>query len=487
MTQRQERDSVISQQEGAFYRKFSPERQWRLVTGRIMQAIEDNPEVRQQLVAYIGQPLSEGMALDAIKKVGQVDASLADLPEIFERRLLNYLKLPQVPQGAFLDQPDVFNAGSSVDFETGKVQSGLAWEEKQLVFTRYKFARDIKMLALSAELAERPKELEFKAGEEVKTEHGCKIFLSPNAPKETAELLNPLNWKGRQQIKDRVYLVNTTAGEFILKERKTAFHKHVKERRHVAGNSSKEEFVAAKDLNARGRVDFQNISFEWEEPIAYVEFPDGYQFVVFKKDPEIDKSLEVVSKYGLAYNVGAIRAMSKKIIENKSSYNEEFLQVSEDVSKNKLRTPQAKKHRAGPLQRLNFAFRRKGHLTFEKFAETKAFHLYKKADVYRNFLEQALGYKNLDHDGMVYNIKVNSRSHRINIRVFCFDFEYMTRKNSAQNIDAKAIFKHLLEEYIDKQKAQNIQFDFTHAGRFMDRVEAAAYIALMERDLTAFK
>lgn len=189
-------------------------RQWVQLTGIIMREMHTNPATRDILKDYIKIPLSEGIVMELINKLGEVSP---DIEQAWKQsdKLEQFLSLPSVPEEVFVDNIEggtgqIRNAriledpkkmlmrlenevrsemgeyqedpeDSTADkikeeeltkrflqkIDDGEYKKAITCEEKALVIERYRMGRDLKLLMLGAELAEQD-ELETDQGDSIK-------------------------------------------------------------------------------------------------------------------------------------------------------------------------------------------------------------------------------------------------------------------------------------------------------------------------------
>lgn len=215
--------------------------QWALITEAVRRDLSNNPQVRKALIGFCAQPVSESLPGDFLTSLSNADPKVARINHRFQDILPTYLTLPPVPDE--LITPDVrYAAGlrtpedvieslgrifdknnplfeSSLDeyIKAGAFTNGITREERQMIIKRYKFARDVKILALGAEILEQG-ELISNQGGEINLPSGIRIGFDTNQVEQRKDLLNPHLWKKRRQIKDRVYEISVGGRRYILKE-----------------------------------------------------------------------------------------------------------------------------------------------------------------------------------------------------------------------------------------------------------------------------
>ena len=141
-----------------------------------------------------------------------------------------------------------------------------------MITKRYKYARDVKMLALGAEITEQESVAPNEDGE-ILLPSGIKLVIDVSKDTKRTDLLSPHLWERRRQLKDRVYEIDVNGRKYILKEKKTARHTDTKEGGHREGRLSSEEFETAQHFQENGTVSNGRLSVGWEQPVGYSSYP----------------------------------------------------------------------------------------------------------------------------------------------------------------------------------------------------------------------
>lgn len=449
---RARRDRVLENEAANKARDAEIDHQWLVVTESARRAIITSPEVRHSAVPFTTEPLSEALPQKAIRSLAGIDPRTARLAEAMGKTLGSVLGLSPVPDE--LLTPDLRHAPSlrrkadEVDSLTrwksdlsehyddllqetrNRVEKspGVTQAERDLVARRYRYARDIKMLGLMAELQEQPV-ASAEAKEGVIThelESGTKLVMTSEAFETSPSLLDPQKWESRHQLKDRVYVVMVDGKEYIMKERKTPRHTDVKKHGHKDGLTSQQEFEAAKEFSDLGTIRQGDVELRWEKPLGYVEFPDGYQFCLFE------------SELGLKSDTPR-HQLAREIMDAPEEYADEFEQTRErakqiyDERKDLLWGYEDRDAAANKPKRFTIPRAARRHrkayeakpkpdeLTFEEFAQLKANYLVDEA---RELLSQTMwdhDYTNSDMDGYAFRLHKGKRP---TIEIIGFDFEY---------------------------------------------------------------
>ena len=332
---------------------------------------------------------------------------------------------------------------------------GVTQSERKLVAMRFRYARDVKLLALMAELSlDNDCNIVFDEGSNSvkrKLPSGTILSLDSVVFESTPELLDPRRWQSRRMIKDRVFSLMINGRRYIMKERKTTRHEDVKEHGHVDGLTSNEEFQVARELSQQGTIEEGDIKLRYEKPLGYVEFRDGYQFCLFEAEPEL-------ITYRPLFELESI------ILSSPDVYRAEYNELVERARKLTLDREDLFVHTARGNDD-------QGLLTFEEFAKLKSYYLIEAAiDLLSQNTEQR-GYSNKDKFG--YGFKVDTKDRRALLEILGFDFEYYER--SPEQSHAIRSSKVKIDDNTNAIKDKSMDV-------FGERREvvAASYIILMD-------
>ena len=475
--------------------RFAPDQmdqQWRLLTEAVRRDILTKPETRKIAAGYIASPVDESLPhrfLDGLSS----DERVAKLQERYGDEIGDYLALASVPDdqinpdvshSATLDQPEhvierlrsIYDSDTPEYYqylrecvESGMFLRGITARERLLVIQRYRFARDVKLLALQAEVAEQGGDVVANDRGEVHLPSGATIHINIEDEAKRQELLSPQNWEKRRQLKDRVYEIHVGPTRYILKEKKTARHTDTKEGGHKSGLSSLEEFQTAQHFRENGAVERGNIKVSWERPVASVTFPDGFQFTVFEHEE------------GLIEDRSITQALAQEILERREQFEDGFtaIRAMADTFKDdpKVLAFEHGNTESGLRAVLRWIGLRKEQipdLTFEEFAKIKALRMEKQA---KNLMRETItrnGCTNSDLDGFSY--KINQKDGNIQLEIFGFDFEYFSK------IDQDEVEEEV-KKYQDFQRGwerrDGIGFLFWDDGSPVTRMQKAGYFALL--------
>jgi len=468
------------------------DKEWTLLTEALRQDILKDPETRRIARKFIAVPVSETLP-DEFLQAFSSDERIIKLKDRFEKSLGAYLSLPAVPESELV--PDIKKAQEymypsdtlrqleslygkdteayylSLDnhIKLGMFGRGVTAEERLLVARRFRFARDVKMLALIAEtLEEKGNERTGEKGEVV-LPGGTTFFFNDTGKINKEQLLNPSIWEKRRQIKDRVFELEIGGKKFILKERKTKRHLDTKSLRSL---TSLEEFSVAKKLNETGVVEEDNVVVCWEKPVASVNFPDDFQFTVF----------EFEEGFGDYENTRDVYVQT--ISEQKELYEQEFSAVKQlsEKFKNDPRVFSFEERMSenGLKKFLKWFKKNKDEvpeLTFEDFARIKTFCSFDRAGELREQRMTMNGF--VDRDKSDYSYKILQQPYqKPKLEILGFDFEYI------DVLSEKTKFA-LLEGYkLEREREKRIGLTFLRwgDGSPVTRRQKAGYFAMVALD-----
>lgn len=239
--------------------------------------------------------------------------------------LPNFLSIPPTPEAAYSYYGGLRNESSH-----------LSKDVVDRILRRSRYARDVKLLALAAEMkVVDPATLE--QDNEFTTPHGVKVKINPALHEERESIVDSSTWDVRRTIKDRVHLTIINGKEYILKERKSHRHSDVAGTANgkiSLGNSSEQEFDLAMGITNQGTISHGDVIVSWERPIAWVQYPDAEstQFVLFEKIPDaVD-----IADYSSRKNSEKILAdlttqLAELIIKNEPMYSDEMHELCESA------------------------------------------------------------------------------------------------------------------------------------------------------------
>jgi Fe2+ transport system protein FeoA len=189
-----------------------------------------------------------------------------------------------------------------------------------------------------------------------------------------------------------------------MKERKTNRHTDTMEHGHIDTITSEQEFKVARKLSELGTVKQGDIQVKWETPLGYVEFPDGYQFCLFKSEPNLEA--EVDSSY-------LTQSISQEITKSMDRYQTEYDDVSQKAK-------EIYKNRKDLCDDFGLV-EESDELMVKEFADLKARYLQSEALDLLERIALDNGYYNKDVTG--HTINVRPGQHPL-VEIIGFDFEY---------------------------------------------------------------
>jgi len=476
--------------------------EWALFTKAVKREILSHPEVRQSLREFSTKPVSESLANEAVQLLAQKDDQVARLVKRYEKSLGVYLSLAAVPDDQI--NPDVRHAPSlpspeqvammlqniyekdnsqyskelQAIIDLGYFLRGITEEERSLILTRYAFARDVKLLALGAEILDQGSGIEFDEAGEIVLPSGIRMVVNSSDPEVRSDFLNPHVWEKRKQFKDRIYEIEISGRKYLLKEKKTARHRDTRKGGHTDGRSSSEEFAVAKHFQDHGTVNQGVIGLVWERPVGFVEYPDGFQFSVFEFEEELEDSSEVN------------RLLIEGIVSHRKQFENEYALLSSLVKKFKdspeLSAFQSKNSVRGLRAIMPWLRRARQEdpepLTFDGFARVKALHMERRA---RRLMEEVildLGYENFDTDGYAYQIR--SDENKFGLEIVGFDFEYYRKVSTERAAELKAMREKYDSMLETRRNIGSINWD---DGQSVTLTERAVYLVLLEVEGLLYK
>jgi hypothetical protein len=456
-------------------------RQWNLVTEVIMREIQLNPELRKSLLALSNEQADETLASKLVSLSITSSPRVHQITQRYNDTVIKYLNLPSIPDEflgkdfrhvRYLEHPTDKNkvdryldenfGGKELlerDIARGIFEKGITVEEKKMAIQRYRFARDAKLIIFAVEMIEQN-----LVGQTINDKtilpSGTEFHLL-NKGFET-NILNPINWEKRTMIKDRVYKITIKGKIYILKEKKTNRHTDTIKNGHLNGLSSEDEFKTAKFLKEYASIKFPNkkISVNWESPIGYVNFPDGFQFTIFEYENDLIEDRNLLEK-----------KLYKMIIENKKQFEEEYQWTKQHYAKF-LKHSLINRPRIDIARIMGF----KPKLTFESFAKVKTLSWIMKARDLMIDLLLKNEYSNSDKDGYAYKI---TNKKEIMLEIIGIDFEYYHKITSERRNEIANNGKRK-DNILENLKMQ-LPFNWWDESRTSD-AEQAAMIALSKKE-----
>jgi hypothetical protein len=441
------------------------EHEWMLVTEALKREIFSDVDLRSALTGFSQIPISENFSQEVFSRIQ--NTRVQALLNRYSQSLDIFLHLPFVAEERIT--PDLQNAK-------------LSEQERLIAAMRYRFARDLKTLCLAAELEDHPISVEDR-GHEVLLPSGVKVMMDASYSQQGLELINPLNWEKRKQLKDRVYEVTANGHKYILKERKTPKHEHQKVGGYKETLSSMEEFAIAKELNEKGRLRYASIEVDFEKPIGYVEFPDGFEFVVFEYNSTA-KSRKPEDEH---YNPPEVAfALEKRLLRDRPKLESEYKEVADLAEKDFLYRQDMEYYESSITNAALLSITkvlgkrfRPVRLSFEDFVKVKALRMFSQAKDLLVASHYGLGYSNSDHDGFAYVVPEQGDAA---LKVVGYDFEYY--KAYEQKDELKDV-RTQVGSYLYGQSRW--ESNFGNMTSVFNRVQGAAYFALLHLEQEKLK
>lgn len=467
--------------------------QWNLITEALRQEMLVRGDVRKALIPFCQAPVSEKLPEKVLETLTPLDTRIAKLSSRFQKVFGRFTKLPEIPtefiipnvQSALphaslqelitqiLTTDDIQNRSQiqkamQITSKRGDFTKGLTPEEKQMIIRRNGYARDVKLLALGAEILDQHPPLRPSVDLEIGLPSGTKIGINPDAIEQATILIQPHMWVRRKQFHARVYEIDTGGKRYILKEKKTRTHEGTKKDGFVEGQSSSEEFRIAKSFYEKASVEEGILKVCWEKPIGYVQFPDGYQFTIFE------------SLGGLLEEETVQPELQHAILENREQFETEYSAIKQHLMKF-LTDPYvvmlekgSDSEAAKELLKGIGVKAKSTNFSFEDYALIKSVRLIKNAKQLIGSLPLRLNYDVDDLDGYAFRI---SRNGKMQLEIVGFDFEYFFRISENE---AMKMLENQLKYYNENESIHGINSDFISQKFPITAIQQAAYFALIE-------
>lgn len=481
------RAPIIDKERAQVFSFDAMDKQWGLLTEATRREFISNSETRKALLQFCKTPITEKLPDNFLQVISTFDKRVAKLVDRYKSNIKAYFELPAVPEDQI--QPDIRHAPSLTTpkeimdmlkemygddesqyegtikryIDSGTFLRGITEDERQMITKRYKYARDVKLLALGAEIVDCGNIIQNENGEAV-LPSGIKIAINLEHDVQRNDLFSPHLWERRRQLKDRVYEIEVNGRKYILKEKKTTKHTDTKKGGHKEGGLSSEEFETAKFFKEHGIANKDGIHVDWEQPIGYVTYPDGFSFVVFEYEEGLIKSDDVIDQ------------VSQKIIEHKEQFLEEYQLITKLAKKYVDETKNYKQ--GGKLKVISRVLGRyqdnSQELSFEEFSRVKALRIERQA---REFMKETIilnGYENSDFDGYSYRVVDGDK---LEVEIVGFDFEYYS-KMSPDMIDERLEDSRQFKR--DWESKHSIGFALWNDTLKVTKMQCAAYFAMLE-------
>ncbi|MFT5280870.1 MAG: hypothetical protein ACI9AR_000306 [Flavobacteriaceae bacterium] len=480
------------------------EKQWLLLTEVIKQEIENDEILRNTIRAFNSTELTEQLANNFLEEISETNTRISNITNRYSETLKSYLSIDSVPDeqiGEFIQKstkletlqefekriedypPEIKESQLERKLKNNSFLKGISNEEKLMVLRRYKFGRDVKLLALAAEIKSQD-EISFEDKgnlHQAELANGTEILMS-NMDKDLSEkLLDPTCWEKRRQIKDRVYEIVIGNKPYILKEKKTGRHRD-KGLDKIKSLDSKEEFKVAIEMLDSASYEDEDIVITYEKPLAAITCPDGFQFSIFEFENNLSTPFSTNGTF------------QKTILENQKEFQEEFNIIKSSIQ-NFQKDPRMFDGKQEPisesyLTRLinwtkNKPVKAEINFTFEDFSYVKAQRVESKALYINNsFLKDMAGFTDRD-DNFDFAMRVVSNNSRPQIEILNFDFEYIYHKNKKVSETYVSDEIEFLKTNTDYQ--QGLYFKKWKDGSEITEEQKAAYLAMLEKDFSSME
>jgi hypothetical protein len=286
---------------------------------------------------------------------------------------------------------------------------------------------------------------------------------------QRTDLLRPHLWERRRQIKDRVHEIFIGERYYILKEKKTSRHTDTKKHGHKEGRTSADEFAVAKHFKENGKLSQGKISVDWERPIGFVTYPDGFQFSVFEYEQDL-----------ISDNMPS--RLAEEISAHREQFEEEYKLINSLSQKYKDHRAVLAFEEYRPLEILfKTAMKSLGietksslQLTFEEFAMVKAEQMTRQARelMFQSVLQNE--YTNNDYDGFAYRIHTSGE---VKLDIVGFDFEYFAKISPERAAEIRENHEENRGKMESRDGIGRIEWD---NGERVTRMQKAAYFAMLE-------
>lgn len=469
------RTPVIGPENIQAYPPDDIDRQWRLITAALRDLIEkaELRDIPHRMLGFCNTSVTEKLPDQFLNAVSNIDKRVARLAERYRTGVTAYLGLPAVPDDLIVPDlkhaksfftPDQVRDGLAEQYgkdnpmyesvfnhlvQSGTFLRGITKEERLMIAMRYRYARDVKLLALGAEIEDQ-KGLTPDENGELVTPSSVRLFIDLDQSIQRSDLLNPQLWSRRRQLHDRVYEIEVNGKKYILKERKTARHTNTTEKHHRNGRLSSREFKIAKHFQENGIVSKGRISVSWERPIGYVAYPDGFSFAVFEYEEDLEEYRSVTSQLGQA------------IIDHRDQFEEEYQLISHLADKYK-NSPE--------VISLDLDKEVSTQLSFAEFAMVRARRMEGQALSLIHEIIYENGY--INSDTLAYSFKVKNGD-ILKLQITGFDFEYFKNAHPyelAEEIRRFRRWRSGVEGLLDWDDSSPVT-----------RMQQAAYFAILETE-----
>lgn len=361
--------------------------EWQSVLTVTGQVVRDYNDSRPHPISVLAsESISEVTARTMMTHVANNGA-----PGIFERHpnLTDYMAIPPVPDEMFDDR--LKDRGNTY----------ISMPEARFVHHRYEMGRQALLMSLGAVMCSNTAEA-----------HDLIISLPGQDPDS---LLNPTNWHDIRAFTSRVYSFETQGKTYILKEQRSNRHFGlVSDAEDLTPNTVAEEYALAREKKEKVHLDHPDLELEFETPLGYVEYPNGYGFSVYDFMPRNT-------------SWGVQSSLAQGITERKKAYKAEWKKLAIAVD--------------SVLGHTRGVFSRKSALSFEDFADAKAAFMASSATCFASQAQIKAGFGERDIKKEQYSLFYVERGDRVKVRLAAYDSEFTYRLNTDAKRE-KALVRH---------------------------------------------
>ncbi|MFA6963971.1 MAG: hypothetical protein WC227_04690 [Patescibacteria group bacterium] len=436
------------------------ERNWHMILEIIHREASNNSNVRHILIEYADKPLSQDLPRELLGKLVIESQRTARITDRYNENK-KFIDLPSVPEHRIGDQ--FYGSGTDDLMETISQEETTSPEEEEnrinnvrhkikhgfyhdkitgpeatSAISHYKFARDLKLLALEAELLENKDKIP-EGDDEFILPSGIKILANTaDGGRVPSELFDPRVWEKRTptSYRNRTFLLEAGGKKYILKEKRTGRHDL---KASAGAMSAEQEYEISKDLvSACSKTHHDHLGLRWERPICSVSFPDGFQFVVYEHAGD------------LLDGETAKFILQQQIITNKEQFGPEFEKIRAeakdtltDPAVNEMVAFSAPEETFGAKLKRWFGKKKEKELTFEQYSLIKSSLLENFASKYLKRVVSSQGY--LAADGLQHAFQVENTD-QLRLVAIGFDTEHF--KHEAQDNDDMSKYSDELERQL---------------------------------------
>lgn len=306
---------------------------WRLLSGAMLHAIQNRRLEAGTFSSFLQEPLAEDLACRAMQAAQGdpvIDRLTALYPSVTElvtippvpdeqigpslRQSHKLVQISDIRASLFMEDPAnyiLIDASRAMATKKQEMLRGISDGEARLVQNRYRFGREVKLLALADALSQHPG-LQFDENGVATLSDGTVIGVCSGKEEMASGLLDITTWRGRSELHDRVHHIKTTAGDFIMKEHKGGRHALTLDIPDISNADSAQEIAIASDFMSLESVQDGEVTVSWEKAIGYVRDPSGFDFAMFEYEKDLISRETIKDR------------LSASITEHQAAYQAEF-------------------------------------------------------------------------------------------------------------------------------------------------------------------